>query len=412
MRKLILTRGAGAGGLNSAVLRLVAGGAPELSAEALPVQATSGYAFPMYQMTPDGSRIVATTGASGGLVISDVPPTEDALLPAGWYAQPPTPFSSSTYTMAVSNSFVAVGGQSAPYFMVYNLATKGVETVPTAGLGFVRALKFSPSGDRLAVLHATSPYLRIYDTSNWTFVVPATPPGRASGMQSAALAFSPDGAVVVTGTNSDPYICAFSMTGARLAAISSTSLVSDVADMVLHPDGDGVVWVGSNYSAGVARIGYFSFSSMTATRPYGDLGAAAYCAAVDSVARCVYITHSQIESRFVSRLDFDGPHANTLRAPGGVLEVLAQGVAGLSLVELNPGKITGTVRDVYNTPAQRQVVARHRAHGYLSAVTTSDAAGNYQMTVQNTEPHDVQFMAAPGEQLNDLFFARVQPEPV
>ena len=160
-------------------------------------------------------------------------------------------------------------------------------------------------------------------------------------------------------------------------------------------------------------MGFFDFSSLSASTPYENPTTAIYSGFMDRVANRLYFSHVATNGRYVTAMDLKGPQANVLRAPGPELERAIQGTfQGFSVLELGAGKITGTVRDVDNNPAIRKIVARHREHGYTSAVTHSDAAGNYSMIVQNTEPHDVQFMAAPGEQLNDLFFARVEPEPV
>ncbi len=78
-----------------------------------------------------------------------------------------------------------------------------------------------------------------------------------------------------------------------------------------------------------------------------------------------------------------------------------------------PYKITGTVRDISNNPVARVVRAHRRSDGELAAQTTSDAAtGNYDLRVSDIGPFDVQFMAAAGELLNDLFFAQTEPQPV
>ena len=72
--------------------------------------------------------------------------------------------------------------------------------------------------------------------------------------------------------------------------------------------------------------------------------------------------------------------------------------------------VRGSVRDIDNNPAARRVRVHERSTGDLCADTTSSAVtGEYEVAVyQGDVDYDVQFLAADGEQLNDLFFARTR----
>ena len=72
--------------------------------------------------------------------------------------------------------------------------------------------------------------------------------------------------------------------------------------------------------------------------------------------------------------------------------------------------IQGSVRDINNNPAARKVRAFERSSGDLCGETTSNpVTGDYELNVYEGDvDYDVQFMAAAGELLNDLFFARVR----
>ena len=72
--------------------------------------------------------------------------------------------------------------------------------------------------------------------------------------------------------------------------------------------------------------------------------------------------------------------------------------------------IRGSVRDVDNNPAARTVRIYERSTGELCATTTSDpVTGDYSAKVYEGDvDYDAQFLAASGELLNDLFFARVR----
>ena len=72
--------------------------------------------------------------------------------------------------------------------------------------------------------------------------------------------------------------------------------------------------------------------------------------------------------------------------------------------------IRGSVRDVDNNPAARTVRIYERSTGELCATTTSDpVTGDYSAKVYEGDvDYDAHFLTAPGELLNDLFFARVR----
>ena len=72
--------------------------------------------------------------------------------------------------------------------------------------------------------------------------------------------------------------------------------------------------------------------------------------------------------------------------------------------------IRGSVRDVDNNPAARTVRIYERSTGEICATTTSDpVTGDYSAKVYEGDvDYDAHFLTAPGELLNDLFFARVR----
>ncbi len=79
-------------------------------------------------------------------------------------------------------------------------------------------------------------------------------------------------------------------------------------------------------------------------------------------------------------------------------------------------RIRGTVRDKDGNLVSRTVRAHRRSDGALVAQTVSDAmTGEYELLVypdNPTEAYDVQFLADPGEPLNDLIYARTTAEAV
>ena len=79
-------------------------------------------------------------------------------------------------------------------------------------------------------------------------------------------------------------------------------------------------------------------------------------------------------------------------------------------------RIRGTVRDKDGNLVARTVRAHRRSDGVLVAQTVSAAmTGEYEVLVypdSPTEAYDVQFLAASGELLNDLIYARTTAEAV
>ena len=71
-------------------------------------------------------------------------------------------------------------------------------------------------------------------------------------------------------------------------------------------------------------------------------------------------------------------------------------------------QLRGEVRDIDGYVASRKVRVYERATGELCAETVSSPVdGSYEVQVyEGNVPYDVQFMADPSENLNDLFFAK------
>ena len=83
-------------------------------------------------------------------------------------------------------------------------------------------------------------------------------------------------------------------------------------------------------------------------------------------------------------------------------------ISAISFVAADALTIKGEVRDIDGLVASRKVRAYVRSSGDKCAETTSSAIdGTYELNVyEGNVEYDVQFMAAPLEDLNDLFYAR------
>ena len=173
---------------------------------------------------------------------------------------------------------------------------------------------FSPDGSLLAVAHQSSPYITIYNTSNWSKLAN---PSQLPASHANGCAFSPDGSLLAVAHQVSPYITVY----------------------------DTSTW---------AAVSWFSLAVSDAK-------------AVSFWASPAY-------------------------------------------------RIRGTVRDKDGGLVSRTVRAHRRSDGLLVAQTVSDAVtGEYELRVYPDSPaetYDVQFLAAPGELLNDLIYARTTAEPV
>lgn len=375
------------------------GNFPSHSAQGTPSQRMS--------ISPDRTKIVSTNGGSNtpatmnyyGAITEDVTFTE-----AFTHA---VSFSGTVNCCAVSNSLRAYGGTN-PFLYVFDLVTGGLQAVPVTGLGAVYAIAFSPDGSRLAVCHSTTPFLRVYNVADWSYVNAAT----AFVAYATDVCWTANGEkiVVVSSSSSDGVLAVYSKEGVRL--FSSTTLQAYVmnAAHVLSGENAAIVsgsGVGATTNSRIRKIDLDTFSVTTLV----EATAATNSLCVDEADGKGYVVHSAIGGRYISEFPLAGgalePTSPTLQA------LVINNNACLKLLEKDTGRVTGTVRDIGNLPAQRTILAYERISGRLSGKTISDAVtGNYTLNLPNTREHDLVFQAHPSEQLNDLFFARVQPQAV
>ena len=245
----------------------------------------------------------------------------------------------------------ALAGESAPYILTANMATGRPEPPPaTRPTSVSTGCAFSPDGAFLAVTHNSSPYIIIYNTSDWSKVAnPVTlPPYNANG-----CAFSPDGAFLAVAHLSSPFI-----------TIYNTSDWSKVANPATLPGGN---------------------ANGCAFSPDGALLAVVHNGSP-------YITIYNTSDW--SKVGDTTPVIGILRA--------------VSFVAAGALTIKGEVRDIDGLVASRKVRAYVRSSGDKCAETLSDPAdGTYELQVYEGDvEYDIQFMADPLENLNDLFFAR------
>ena len=334
----------------------------------------------------------------------------------GTTSRPSPSFSGDVYCQAVSETYWAIGGAN-PFLYVFDRRTFAFATVSTSGLGNVHGLDFSPDGTMLAVKHEGGTYLRVYDTSNWTYRDVASGICHQAGYFAS---FTPDGSLIVT-KSANTYTRSLSAATLGVVANSTTALIT-------RPEGSfNWSFVSPYVLRGAAGKELIAFPSNSSFRPV-LFDASDFTISKMSTSD-LQNSRASIDSygnNFVNSYYYSDYYVGKLSLSNLVLEWFDGGVHSLRkstqnyntavypfVYTSNPHQITGTVRDITNNPAARVVQAFRRSDGVIMAQTTSDeTTGDYRLEVFDTGPYDVRFKTADGELLNDLFYANVTPEPV
>lgn len=150
-------------------------------------------------------------------------------------------FSNAVGTL-YENMAIAVPHASSPYVSVYNVspAFAGTNTqkftklanptvLPTTGANQGTGAQFSPNGDILAICVSASPYVRFYERQGNTFQK-LTDPVAASGFPGRGGAWHPDGNMFVAGHSTFPYI----FVGQRSTTTSTTFVKANTATIFFN----------------------------------------------------------------------------------------------------------------------------------------------------------------------------------
>ena len=245
----------------------------------------------------------------------------------------------------------AIVCNASPYMLVTNAATGRLKPYPaTLPPSTANGCAFSPDGALLAVAHYGSPYVTIYNTSDWSKVAdPATlPTSTANG-----CAFSPDGALLAVTHYNSPYVTIYNTSDWSKVADPATLPTYTANGCAFSPDG-ALLAVTHNYSPYITIYNTSDWSKVGDATP------------------------------------------------------VSGNISAISFVAADALTIKGEVRDIDGLVASRKVRAYVRSSGDKCAETTSSAIdGTYELNVyEGNVEYDVQFMAAPLEDLNDLFYAR------
>ena len=324
-------------------------------------------------------------------------------------------FTSYIYGAAASNKYFAVAGSS-PKLMVFDWEDLSLQTVDVTGLGSrVYSADFSPDGSKLVVVHDSSPYLRVYDTSDWSY---SDSPESNTSSQPRGVAFTGDGTAIIVTGSSAPYLAAVSvdMSTVLYSSNDSTRRVNySNKGIYRHPESLTRVLVAHNYNSTYKGLFEFDVSDNSihdiADGAWSD---AAYDAMERRIYACIYSNNDSDALLRVFDMDthdeiVDDEFSNFFLK----LSCTGKDKSGICIVNAGLYRLSGTVRDVSNGPAGRQVRVFRSDTGELAATTMSDGTtGDYEVFLPDAGPFDVQFRTADGELLNDLFYARAIPEAV
>lgn len=321
----------------------------------------------------------------------------------------------------VSNTHFAVGGGN-PFLYIFDWATLSLQGASTAGLGIVNSLRFSPDGSLLAVSHATSPFIRIYKTSDWSYIEPTA---AENASLTYVVEFSHDGTKLIARAASSPSFRVFNAaTGAR---IFSQHIAAHIASseatrgfLYQHPTKNNLVFsLGTSSSNAGPRSYVFNTDTLVldpinALPSLGQSMNKVFGIYFNDLDNSITLSNISLNTNYLARFNADTYEPMPVPEVDKLYKYYSPIYKFFSnLCKYDTGQITGVVRDINNLPARRMVRAYRRSDGALMAQTFSDAAtGQYKLLLPDTEFYDVQFLTEDGEQLNDLFFAKSIPEQV
>lgn len=135
-------------------------------------------------------------------------------------------------------------------------------TPGTLPAGAANVCKFSPDGRFLAVGHATTPFLTIYERSGTTFTKLANPSTLPAGTVND-LDWSPDGNLLVVANSTTPFMRSYQRRGLNFSALGTPGTIPLATGISasFSPNGELLI-IGTDYDSGVT----FSTASIYVTQ--------------------------------------------------------------------------------------------------------------------------------------------------
>lgn len=315
---------------------------------------------------------------------------------------PSTSSTTSGPSFSPDGTLCAVAQNGSPYLRVFNTATGALETLTGGGPpNAATSTCFSPDGALLAVAHTSSPYVTVYDTSDWSKVTltGGNPPNTGAGCH-----FSPNGSWLAVVAVSNPTITVYDISDWSKETISGSS-ISTGYSCRFSPDS---AWLAVGHFV-APYLTIFDTSDWSTEAITGAVSGYPYHVRFEPLGEVAYAGHSNGTVQAFRVSDWtaiDNPLEGLFRWPLASISV----VPYFEFSELPVRYIRGTVLDENGDEADRTVNVYRRSDSKLVGSTVSDATtGEYELEVVDGDvEYDVQFVAASGDPLNDLFYARVQ----
>lgn len=354
------------------------------------------------------------------------------------------PGSVKNFSLNEDGSILAVSINTSPHVVFYNtsnfnLVTKALD-IPTN----VSACHFSPDGSLFVVTSTTAPFITIYNTSDWSKL--PTPSVTMGGLQEGSC-FSPDGAFFVVGSSSAPYVliydtstwtpitvgslptsrcyaCVFNNSGSLLVVLSqygsvvniyNTSDWSKLADLAVKPVGttNSVAFNPDDSLMSVAQLGSPGLSIYETTL-WGKIAGPSKIPPGGQGRRVAFNQDGSLLALGTSARPYGIIYNTADWSENSMFLDMTYGTTD-ALMFFSPKivKISGEVRDMDGYVASRTVRVYERSSGDLvGSAISSPVDGTYDVSLYEGDvEYDVQFMADPLENLNDLFFARATAAP-
>lgn len=357
------------------------------------------------------------------------------------------PLSGVRTCLAISpdGKYVVVGGGfNSDQFAVIDRET-GARMSVSALMNFPRNAQFSPNGEWLAIGSGNAPYFGLWRLvgSTWQY---QTTTGTSLSSTNYGLSFSEDSTklgtiadgkacivdlatlvavAVETGLSTIAYGCSFSPDSKKLRYLNgnvlrtydlTTSALSSISfagagntqSYALSRD-ESILLVGRSAPPWLLAFGFDGVSTLTSIPVTSPIASIPRGLGISHDAKFAAVAYPQAQTadrtNFLLNLETFG-FETARNIPQSCTNL--NNPINITFTRPNARKITGFVTDKDGAPAARNIIAYVRGSKVVAGRTVSDAlTGEYELLVYDGDvEYDLQFEIAPGEALNDIFFAR------
>ena len=287
---------------------------------------------------------------------------------------------------------------NSPFWRVVKLDPESTLTLQSTNVASVGAA-YTPDGTRLVVSRTQAPSLYIYDTSDYSDI--SSQFGTIPTISNAGIpAASPDSSKVAITSFNAIYVL----------DLSDKVVRSYPNTYFFHRGGayseDGTKLLVFTFSGSAYYLRVLDASTMVQLTQYSIPHTPAVNADVNlNIFRCDYTKRMFI-------LTSGGVYlmpSDLSSAPEGPIFITNSVVQSMAAYHDPADTVTlrGEVRDIGGNLVSRKVRVFVRSTGLLAGEAVSGSDGQYEIDLfDGNVEYDVQFMAASGEQLNDIFQAR------